>query len=152
MDFWKPYNLVLSETGFFSRKIWYCEMNVGTYRGILNVTLCIFALSMQVAAVWSHNLSCSLDRKKHWDVLIWFNMNSTRNWILKCQLKWFKNVTFLQILHFGEFMTNGLIVQDQWFDSYIHVIIVVVGASSVDCWTQLLLPVNFLAYSLVGVN
>ena len=105
MDFWKPHNQFCQKQGFVSRKIWYCEMNVKAYRGILSVILCIFALSMQVAAFWSHNLSRSLARKK-----LWFNMISTRNWILKCQLKWFKNVTFVQNLLFGR-------VEDQWFDS-----------------------------------
>ena len=127
MDFWKPDNQFCQKQGFVSRKNWYCQMNVETYRGIPNVLLCIFALSMQVAAFWSHNLSRSLARKK-----LWFNMISTRNWILKCQynqsgLKMWRSFKSCIL---GEFRTNGSIVQDQWFDSYI--IITTTGASSVD--------------------
>ena len=137
MDFWKPHNQFCQKQGFVSRKIWYCEMNGETYRRIPDSYLCIFALSMQVTPFGSHNLSRSLARNKLLSVLIWFYMISTRNWISKCQLKWFKIVTFLQILHFGR-------VQDQWFDisgpmvwyirtnGLISIIIFIIGASSVD--------------------
>ena len=100
IDFWKFHNKFFQKQGVVSRKIWYCEMNVGTYRGTQTLFLCIFALSMQVAAFWSHNLSRFLARKKLWGVLILFKMISTKNWILICQLNWFKNVTFISNLAF----------------------------------------------------
>ena len=129
-DFWKPHNQIGQKQGFVSRKLWYCEMNVETYRGIPNVILCIFALSMHIADFWSHNLSCSLARKKPWCVLIWFQMISTRNWILICQKRDLKMWHSCKSCIYGELRTDDLIVQDQWFDSYI--INIIIGASLVD--------------------
>ena len=100
MNFRKPHNNFYQNQGVVSRKIWYCEMNVRTYRGTLTLFLCIFALLVQVVAFWSHNLSCSLARKKLWDLFILSNMISTRNQIFICQLKWFKNVTIIENLAF----------------------------------------------------
>ena len=100
MDFKKSHNKFCQKQGIVSRKFWYCEMNVGTYRGTQTLFLCIFALSMQVAAFLSLNLSRFLARKKLWGVSILFNMISTKNWILICQFKWFKNVMFIANLAF----------------------------------------------------
>ena len=75
IDFWKPLNKFCQKQEVVSRKKnWYCEMNVGTYRGTQTLFLCIFGLSMQVTAFWRHNLSHSLARNKLWGVLILYDI------------------------------------------------------------------------------
>ena len=91
IHWWSCENPIISfvRNEFVSRKNWHWNV-WGDLKSDLKCYFMHFRTFDIGCCFSSSNLSCSLARKNLWGVLIWFNMISTRNWILQCQSEWFK--------------------------------------------------------------